>query len=185
MDDGIDMSTPIPTDAEGYEMAMCVRRSTLDPILLDAAREAGADVRTSWRVTSLLFNGSRVGGVEAADADGRCRRLQARLVVGADGRLSTVARLVGARRNHVIPNRRFYRYAYYEAGPLPDPVPIAFQRRRDELGFVSPTDGGLLVVTISPDFRHLPAWMREPERCLTRRPAAWRRSRSCCRAPAA
>ena len=42
--------------------ALIVRRVTLDALLVDAAREAGADVRTGCRVTRLLMDGDRVVG---------------------------------------------------------------------------------------------------------------------------
>ncbi|HKY91871.1 MAG TPA: NAD(P)/FAD-dependent oxidoreductase, partial [Nevskiaceae bacterium] len=73
----------------------CPRRSTLDPLLLKAAQDAGADVVDHAHVTELVRDGDRVGGVVAETAQGR-RTFHAPLVVGADGRHSTVAKLVGA-----------------------------------------------------------------------------------------
>jgi flavin-dependent dehydrogenase len=74
----------------------CLRRSTLDPILQDAARDSGVDLRDETHVTNLLRDGERVTGVEAVH-HGKVHRFRARWVVGADGRHSTIARLVGAR----------------------------------------------------------------------------------------
>src|SRR4051812_26140432 len=65
---------------------ICIRRVTLDALLVDAAAEAGATVRTGSRVTGLLMDNGRVTGVQT-DAG----PITAQLVVGADGRLSTVA----------------------------------------------------------------------------------------------
>jgi 2-polyprenyl-6-methoxyphenol hydroxylase-like FAD-dependent oxidoreductase len=74
------------------------RRTVLDPLLVDAARRAGATVRFGVRVTGLLRNGSgRVVGAVARDGDGRSLHLLARLTIGADGRRSLVARQVRAR----------------------------------------------------------------------------------------
>src|SRR4051812_24285805 len=64
------------------------RRVTLDAILLDEAASAGVDVRPGTAVTGLLEDGGRVAGVRTAGGD-----VRARLVVGADGARSTVARL--------------------------------------------------------------------------------------------
>jgi flavin-dependent dehydrogenase len=73
------------------------RRTTLDPLLVDAARRAGAEVRFGIRVTGLLRAPSgRVTGVRARDRDGRDLELRARVTVGADGIRSRVAREVGA-----------------------------------------------------------------------------------------
>ncbi|HEY3946674.1 MAG TPA: FAD-dependent monooxygenase [Solirubrobacteraceae bacterium] len=64
---------------------MSVRRFVLDPILLDAAREAGAEVLMSTNVIDLRREGDRVTGVTAV-CDTEKRVLDANLVVGADGR---------------------------------------------------------------------------------------------------
>jgi 2-polyprenyl-6-methoxyphenol hydroxylase-like FAD-dependent oxidoreductase len=73
------------------------RRTTLDPLLVDAARRAGAEVRFGMRVTGLLRAPSgRVTGVRARDRDGGDLELRARITVGADGIRSTVAREVAA-----------------------------------------------------------------------------------------
>lgn len=73
------------------------RRTVLDPLLVDAARRAGADVRHGVRVTRLLRDHEgRVAGAEVRDPDGRLRQLHARVTVGADGVRSRVAQEVGA-----------------------------------------------------------------------------------------
>ncbi|MBV9048513.1 MAG: FAD-dependent monooxygenase [Solirubrobacterales bacterium] len=71
--------------------AMSVRRFLLDPILAEAAAEAGAEVMMETNVVGLVNNG-RVAGVRVR-CGGSERELAARVVVGADGRNSTVARL--------------------------------------------------------------------------------------------
>ncbi|HEY8232227.1 MAG TPA: FAD-dependent monooxygenase [Vicinamibacteria bacterium] len=71
-----------------------VRRCALDAALLDAARDAGARVVEGVRVHDLLFDSGRVAGV-VADVDGEPRDVRARLVAGADGRCSLVARRLG------------------------------------------------------------------------------------------
>jgi flavin-dependent dehydrogenase len=73
------------------------RRTTLDPLLVEAARQAGADVRFGVRVTELIRDRSgRVAGARIRDRDGREHELRARVTVGADGVRSTVARQVAA-----------------------------------------------------------------------------------------
>lgn len=67
------------------------RRYLLDRLLVDAAAEAGADVRHGLTVTSLLQHGGRVAGVRARDRQGRQVDLKAATTVGADGIRSTVA----------------------------------------------------------------------------------------------
>lgn len=71
------------------------RRTVLDPILARAAEAAGADVRHRCSVTGLVRRGGRVVGVDVAGPAG-AGSVSARLVVGADGFGSGVARRVGA-----------------------------------------------------------------------------------------
>jgi flavin-dependent dehydrogenase len=73
------------------------RRTVLDAALADAAAEAGAEVRRGVTVTGLTRAvGGCVTGVVVREPDGREAEVRARLVVGADGRRSVVARDVGA-----------------------------------------------------------------------------------------
>ena len=64
-------------------------------ILLERARGLTADARERHRVTGLRMDGDRAAGVQAEDAAGRPFEVRARLVVGADGRASVVARALG------------------------------------------------------------------------------------------
>jgi menaquinone-9 beta-reductase len=78
------------------DRGLAVRRTVLDPILLDRAREAGAEVREGVRVVDLVYDhGGRVSGVRVLDATGTSEIMYASLVVGADGLRSLVARRLG------------------------------------------------------------------------------------------
>ncbi|MBE8518403.1 FAD-dependent monooxygenase [Amycolatopsis sp. H6(2020)] len=80
----------------GQRAKFAPRRRVLDALLVDAAVEAGAEFRDGCRVTGLRWDGTgRVAGVEGRHG-GRTFTEDARLVVGADGMRSTVARLVAA-----------------------------------------------------------------------------------------
>lgn len=70
------------------------RRTVLDPILVDAAVEAGAEVRYGAAVKGLLREGNRVTGVYGVRHGGVVFEARAPLVIGADGRHSVVAREV-------------------------------------------------------------------------------------------
>ena len=89
-----DLEVPIKPRA-GVEALYAPRRTVLDPILVDAARDAGADIRFGVSVTGLAGNG-RVTGVVGHDEDGRPFAANARFTIGADGIGSSVSRLVGA-----------------------------------------------------------------------------------------
>jgi flavin-dependent dehydrogenase len=74
--------------------ALACARETLDTLLLDAALAAGASLERG-RVEELLFEGDRCAGVRVRDEEGALRDCRARVVVGADGIGSVVARKLG------------------------------------------------------------------------------------------
>ncbi|MDQ3470434.1 MAG: FAD-dependent monooxygenase [Actinomycetota bacterium] len=83
--------------SHGVDALYAPRRTVLDPILVEAAAGAGAEVRYGITITDLRRDRSgRVTGVVGRDGHGRCVVISARLVVGADGLRSTVASRVGA-----------------------------------------------------------------------------------------
>ncbi len=141
---------------------MSVRRFVLDPILLDAAAEAGAEVLMSTNVIDLRRDGDRVAGVTAV-SQGQERALEARLVVGADGRNSRVAELAGARKYNVIPGVRFgYWWFFADGDPGPDP-PLVYHRWEGRFVIAMPADGGLYQVILLPDMRFLPDFRKDRE----------------------
>ena len=84
-------------DRAGVDFLIAPRRYVLDSLLADAAVAAGARLVTGTTVTGVLRDpDGRVIGVTARDADGTPREMTARLVVGADGVRSPLARFVGA-----------------------------------------------------------------------------------------
>jgi menaquinone-9 beta-reductase len=101
--DGTVIPATYPTTGpwRGYrDHAMAIPREIFDRILLDHARSLPVDVRERHRVTGLRIDGDLVTGVEGADAEGRSFEVRSRLVVGADGRTSIVARSLGLVRPH-------------------------------------------------------------------------------------
>jgi geranylgeranyl reductase family protein len=81
------------------EPGFALPRASFDHALLDRARAAGVEVREKTRATDLLFEDGRVAGVAVENGAGP-EQLRARLVVGADGRRSLVARRLGLLREH-------------------------------------------------------------------------------------
>ena len=84
-------------DKAGVDHVLAPRRPELDRIVLEAAVEAGARLldRTTVRDVVLDAHG-RATGVRAVREDGSQLEVRARLVIGADGLRSRVARHVGA-----------------------------------------------------------------------------------------
>lgn len=83
--------------AEPAAAATGITRSKLDALLLAKARAAGVEVRERCHVRGVVVEAGRAVGVEVVVGGGR-ERLRAPLVVGADGRASTVARALGLDR---------------------------------------------------------------------------------------
>lgn len=78
---------------------LAIPRAELDAVLAGAAVAAGAELREGVRAYGLLRDDGQVRGVRARDDGGREVELAGRVVVGADGLRSTVARrLAGVRR---------------------------------------------------------------------------------------
>jgi geranylgeranyl reductase family protein len=71
-------------------------RTRFDTILRNAAEGAGAEVREGVKVEELVYDGGAVAGVTARETGNRKRdTYRARVVVGADGLRSVVARRLG------------------------------------------------------------------------------------------
>jgi flavin-dependent dehydrogenase len=83
---------------------LAVARTILDARLVQAAREAGAEVREGTSVEELLYEGGSVAGVVTRDGRGNRSITRSRIVIGADGLRSIVARRIG-RRRHQLPSR--------------------------------------------------------------------------------
>ncbi len=128
----------------------CIRRHILDPIVAEAAAEAGADVRMATKVTGLLKKDGRVVGVSATH-NGTSFNIRARLVVGADGRGSTVAKHVGARQYNDIENQRAYYWTYFEGADISSSPTFVFHRWKDRFVIAAPADNGLYMVGVSPE----------------------------------
>jgi menaquinone-9 beta-reductase len=132
-------------EADNLHSSLCVRRVTLDALLVDAAAAAGADVRTGLRVTGLITEDGRVTGVDTAAGP-----IHGQLVVGADGRHSTVASLVGAREYHVAPAGKMFAWAYFE-GVRDREGHVRIGRRGARVFLAGPTDGDLYMAATGID----------------------------------
>ena len=88
------------------DRGLALQRTLLDPILLNAARRAGARVIEGAPVNDVIVDRSgRVEGVQFTAPDGRPATLTARLTIGADGLRSVVARRLELTRLSRFPRR--------------------------------------------------------------------------------
>jgi flavin-dependent dehydrogenase len=134
-----------PRPAEGADHALAPRRTVLDELLVDAAAAAGVEVRLGFSVTGLLLEDGQVSGIRGSS--GSVDRLErARVVVGADGHHSMVARSVDAERYNQVPTLAATYYSYWEGLPT-DGLEVYVRPRRSWGAF--PTHDGLTVLPLS------------------------------------
>ena len=136
------------------------RRTVLDALLVDAARAAGAEVREQFRAEELTWSDGRVTGIRGAGRGGAAVPETARLVVGADGKHSLVARAAGAQAYHQRPVLAFACYSYW-AG-LPVTGGELYQRPRRAVA-VFPTNDELTMVYMAAPLGEFAAFRADIE----------------------
>ncbi len=94
------------------------RRTVLDKILVDAASEAGAEVREGFKVEEIVMEDGRLTGVRGRDRDGKTVTENSQVVIGADGRHSTVAKAVGPEQYNEKPPLLMGYYTYFSGLPM-------------------------------------------------------------------
>jgi len=98
----------------------CPRRKVLDGVLLNAAAESGAEIRTAFSVERLLFDGDTVVGIRGRQRNGAVVEERARIVIGADGVHSLVARQARAPEYDRRPIAECAYYSYFSGVPQDD-----------------------------------------------------------------
>lgn len=134
----------------GRDYALCVRRITLDAILVAAARRAGARVLENTTVTGYLGTGTEADplrGVVATGPDGATLEIEAPIVVGADGVNSGMARALGLGREKVMPTETMLYFAYWTGLPARNTQDFFYDTPWICAHF--PADGGHHVVTMN------------------------------------
>ncbi len=147
----IDPPTPIEERVRGFSL----RRKKLDPLIRRAAAELPTvDYRPRFKAVALDDREPNGASVDFESPEGTRMRLKGRLVVGADGRNSAIARLaaVRERRNR---NRRFCYAAYFSGVALPSADKGRMWMGDPEIAIAAPQDDGLTVLAAFPHRREL------------------------------
>src|SRR3954462_6628787 len=107
--------TPQPVDgiAHGY----CPRRTILDQLLVDAAVEAGAELREGFNVDEIVAADGAVTGIRGHAKGAAPVTERARVVIGADGRHSLMAKTVQPEQYEERPSHLAMYYAYWSGLP--------------------------------------------------------------------
>jgi 2-polyprenyl-6-methoxyphenol hydroxylase-like FAD-dependent oxidoreductase len=135
----------LPT-VEGVDAIYSPRRTLLDSIMVDAARAAGAEVREGFSVEELMWSDGRVAGVRGRERGGQAVAETARLVIGADGKHSTVATAVSASAYGDRPVATMACYSYW-SGVATTSGELYQRPGRAVAAF--PTSDGLTVIFVS------------------------------------
>jgi flavin-dependent dehydrogenase len=150
--------TPRPRD--GSSVGYAPRRFLLDTILLDAAAAAGAEVQEHFSVDELLVEDGVVLGIHGHDANGTATTHRARVVVGADGRQSRVARAVGAEQYLEKPRLQWAYYTYWRDLPVDGFTTVI---RPDRGWGAFPTNDGLTLVVVGWPYAEAAAYKADIE----------------------
>lgn len=140
---------------EDAPVAYGPRRTVLDKLLVDAASEAGAEVREGFTVEQVVVEDGRVTGVRGRGKGGGTVTEHARVVVGADGRHSLVARAVKPEQYNEKPQLLCGYYTYWSGLPMDGRFETWV---RPDRGFAAwPTNDDLTVVIGGWPFAELEA----------------------------
>ncbi len=137
--------TGSPPRADGIAEGYCPRRTVLDKILVDAAVAAGAELREGFTVQEVLIDGQRVSGIRGRAQGSSSMTVQARIVIGADGLRSLVARTVQAHTYNEQPTFNCAYYTYWSDVPM-EGLEIYPRDHRFVIGF--PTNDGLVCIGV-------------------------------------
>ena len=107
--------TPRPSD--GISTGYAPRRTVLDKILVDAADHAGAEVREGFTVEDVVVEDGSVVGIRGHGEGGETVFERARVVIGADGRNSHVAKAVRPEQYNDKPMLQWSYYTYWSGLP--------------------------------------------------------------------
>ena len=139
---------------DGLAFGYAPRRYALDHVLVEAAVEAGAELREEYTVESLTMDEEKVTGIRGRDRNsGSLTSEQAVITVGADGRSSLVARRVHAPLYQSAPSFTFTYFSYWSGI---DSKSLEFYARREFALAAFPTNNGLFGVFVSWASRLLP-----------------------------
>jgi flavin-dependent dehydrogenase len=146
--------------ADGSSTAYSPRRTVLDKILVDAASEAGAEVREGFTVDEVVVEDGVVVGIKGRDAGGKQVTERARVVIGADGRNSHVAKAVKPAQYNDKPMLQWSYYTYWSNLPVDGMQTVV---RPDRGWGAFPTNDGLTLLVLGWPYAEASAYKADVE----------------------
>lgn len=153
-----------PNSEYGYN----IPRWMLDPMLRNLAKETeGVDLLLETSFDSLKHEKNKVSGVIVKDKEGNLITIEAKLVVGADGRQSKVAKQSNLKRIEKAHNR-FASYIYYENLPLSSESHAQVWYTDPDIAYCFPTAEGKTLVATFVAAEKYDSWKSDPVANLER-----------------
>lgn len=153
------LTGPVPP-CDGVNTAFAPRRIVLDPLLAAAAVESGVELREGFSVQELIWDGDRVAGIRGRH-NGSDIVEKARIVIGADGMFSVVAKAVNAPTYKSSPGLEGSWYGYWSGVPMKG---WHLWLRPHRVIFAYNTNDHLTLIGVAFPAREIPAIKPEVER---------------------
>jgi flavin-dependent dehydrogenase len=145
---------------EDVETVYGPRRIVLDALLVEAAAEAGAEMREAFTVEELLWEEGRVVGIRGHARGGATVSERAGLVIGADGLHSLVAKSVAAPASDAVPALAASYYGYFAGVPLAE---LLLGHTGKCCAIAMPTNDDLTLVYVAAPIATLAAFRADVE----------------------
>ncbi len=152
-------------DANDGMGGFCPRRTVLDSLLVQAAAESGVEVREGFTVDDVLAPDDVVEGIRGHAQGAPSVEERARIVIGADGVHSFVARAVRAPAYDCQPIAACGYYSYF-SGIEQDDLEL-YVRDRHAFGG-APTNDGLHLVMVNWPASDFPTVRADVDACVWR-----------------
>ena len=131
------LSGHTPNKQTNFDSCFAPRRKVLDNLIVQRAIDAGVEFIEKASVQELLFDNDRVSGVSYRNAEGQVIEVAAKIVVGADGMNSSIAKLTGAEEYNQHPKMAQSFYSYFSDVELDE---VEFYARPGRMVFVWKTN---------------------------------------------
>ena len=143
---GYELAGPF-TPVDGHEHATSIRRLSLDQILVEWAQDGGAQTRFGERIADLMGAGTGEDPVRGVELGGG-EEITARWVIGADGRASTVAGLLGLEKKKPMVGEIAFLMAYWGGLPRQDFAQLDVNYSREGL-MRNPSEDGTDLISVA------------------------------------
>jgi 2-polyprenyl-6-methoxyphenol hydroxylase-like FAD-dependent oxidoreductase len=147
------------TPVGGFDRMCAITRPVLDRALLEVAIEAGAETRFGERVRGLI-GGEGESPVRGVVLEGG-EEIEARWVLGADGRASTVARLLGLEKERPLAAEMGFMFGYWRGLPETDRFQIDVIERGSLAATPCEDDLSILILGVEPELTRGDAEQRQ------------------------